>query len=1309
MAPVGTGEIGPHVTLDSEGSHPVDSSRTSIEAYTGPEAANVSTAVAVPPPGSKQTSEREVPHEAANSMPSGMPAPTTEPVHAALKSAGEKWLVPLATVSGALVTLGTLIGQLPGVSSLGFVYNWIAPFLYLGRGVLVPLLALLGLGALVWGIRGRRQRRNTVWHFAASLVVLMLMLTILVIRPSERVVGVLPYAATADSKVDVGTGQALADYLRGTLNKPGGLIKAIGVPRIPGESISDAGKRVGAEILVDGSYTLGKGGVEVSSALYDVASGEALGSPQTRNVLAENLQSSQQEVAETLASQIDVASAVASKAYAATGPNCSTAYECYVVGRRYYLWFNEEGYNRSIAYYQAALGFDSNYARAYAGLAEANLLLSGLLRYRGKTQDANKLWDLAADEATKAVEKGPSLVETHRARAWVYSSQGLRRNARSEYDLIAKLSPPSPEMVLTATGVLTGVHPSGDAESLWLLGSDSSDANTKIALFNEALRLKPDLAQVQYDLGVVLYYQGRLNDAEASLRKALSINPNMIYAHLGLGQLDLTRALLQGQSGSSLGITTTQVLSPSVSAESYLVEARRQVDIALEQLPDYGSALFVKGAILSAQGSLQPAIKTTRQALEGSREVGMWYIYSYYDDPVMYQVGIRTLQQAIQALPEYVYNYNTLGNFYMAEGHTYEAQRVYSEAVTLDPSFGTAWNNLSVAQLFLGQYDASVVSARHAVSETKEWSAAYYQLGKSVLARAESERPDMVAAGANPSGTPAAVTVAGLPTPVANPQAVAGCSEKATPPQADIAVGLAEAVAMLRKALEIDPRNTLAHTSLGQALFDQGLLARIAGRDQDAQPRFEEARTQLEEGARGINEFDAQTHYLLGLVYMNEQRHDQAAAEFEKAFTINPSDATIVKTYADFLSTTDSKQATKLYTRRLSLYTDILADHPRSPFYHSQMAALLQSAGQTDQALAEYNTAFQLDPTSPDLRNALGIYYFVYGKYNQALGAFTEASRLAPSEPVYKQNTGDAAKGLAQQEEQQGNKDGATQHYSLALSSYTSAEELDPSGDYHSAIGDVYLTQKRYAEAEKEYKQATRDRSTAMQKLADAYQEQGDYNHAADAYKEAICMAPTTAAMALNYQKLADLHISHENYQQAADTLNTALRIVPGDPSLHNALGLVYSDNLDKPDEGIAEFKLAAKLAPSVPLYHDNLAYSLFAQKRYDEAAVEFKAALDVAPDSDSNRWSYAYYLGRTYNALKRDDEAQKALELAVKLDPKQPDAHAWLALAYHNRSDARACEEMKKAHAIALASTDPQVQANDKDYLAAVGQWGCP
>ena len=267
-----------------------------------------------------------------------------------IKQAGEKWLVPAATLMGAAVSLGTLVGQLPGVSSLGFFYNAVAPQLYGRRVVLVPFLVLLGIAAFIWAIRARRSRTNIFWRMAAAVVVVLLLAAISLIHPAERIVGVLPYVPTVDSQADPATGQALADILRGALHQPDGLVKAVGVSRVAGESLADTGKRAGAQMVVDGTYTLGKGGMQTVTTLYDVASGEVIGSPLVRNILAENLQASQQDVGDALAQQVDVASAIAPKTALATGLDCFNAYECYVIGRRYYLWFNAEGYNRAIGY-----------------------------------------------------------------------------------------------------------------------------------------------------------------------------------------------------------------------------------------------------------------------------------------------------------------------------------------------------------------------------------------------------------------------------------------------------------------------------------------------------------------------------------------------------------------------------------------------------------------------------------------------------------------------------------------------------------------------------------------------------------------------------------------------------------------------------------------------------------------------------------------------------------------------------------------------------------------------------------------------
>ena len=966
-------------------------------------------------------------------------------------------------------------------------------------------------------------------------------------------------------------------------------------------------------------------------------------------------------------------------------------------------------------------------------------MLSNLSSYEGKTKEVYDLLAQAGDEAQKAVAKGPGLVESHRAQVWVYSMQGKRQAAKSEFDLIARLSPGA---TLTATGVLTSVHPSGDAESLWLLGSYIGDTATKVALFQRALDLKHDLAQVQYDLGVILYYEGRLDESEAAITTALSISPNMFYAHVALGQLYLTRALVtQQEGGSTSGITTTsgasstsditsasgisstvsiaspvitssQEVSPSRSVGAYLIEARQHVDVALGQLPDYSTASIVKGGILAAQGSLQPAIRTARQGLVVNPNAGIWWFNSAagFDDPNLFGPSIQVVKQAIAALPEYVYNYDTLGNLYVAENHLYEAQQVYSQAVTLDPSFGVAWLNLAAVQQFLGQDDASVVSARHAVSETSNWDSAYDQLGQSLVALAESKRPDLAATG----GYPTATATAAAPS--------ANC-----PPQADVSSLQSEAEAALRKALAVNPHNPVARTYLGRVMYDEALSAETRGQASGAKAKFDEARKELEQSAGELNEFDSQTHYLLGLVYWHDpQMHNQAAGELEKAFTIDPSDNYVAQAYQVFLLQSKSPDTSKLAQRRLDLYNSILADHPRSPLYHRQMATLYQSAGQNDRATQEYNAALKIDPTSPDLHNYLGIFYYSGGKYDLALKEFQTAWGLAPSEPVYEQNIGDAAKALADQQTQKGDPAGAAGNYRYALASYGAAAEINPSGDYHVSIGSVYVAQKQYDLAEKEYQQATRGRDAA---LGDLYFVQEKYDQSVQAYQRAICQSPGSASLhsSLGYvyyaglqqvdkeiseyeiaARLAPASTSYhqylagayadpkaKQYDKAVAELDVALTLDPSDASSHNQLGLLYYFDLQQTDKAISEFKLAIKLAPGKPVYHYNLGYVYYAGKQFDQAAPELKAAFDAATAGDSSRWEYAYYLGQAYYKLKRLPEAQSYLEQAVQLAPDQPDALAWLAIVYHDSGDARACATMSKALTLAESSSDPNVQAN--------------
>ena len=1223
----------------------------------------------------------------------------------------EKRVTPIGAVLAALVTIGTFLGQLGVIPVLGGLYNGMAPWLYALRAVLVPLLIISVLALAIWGIFDLKHKRRAFWRLSAAGVLYLMAMAILLIRPTERIVAVLTYAPAPGGVADTGLAQELADYLRGSLNRPGGLIKAVGVARVPGESRAESARRIGAQLLVDGSYSLGRNSIETRTELYDVAAEQTVGNPEVRTLLPGDLQTSQQAVAAVLADRIDVASVITRRTADTGTLECASAYECYVVGRRYYLWFTKDGYSRAVDHYRASLAYDPQYARAYAGLAEAHVQLAFVNNVEGNLRESNALWEEAGKEAEEAVKLAPNLVESRRALIWVYRFKGLRQAAREEFDQIALFSPPRAGFTISSSIPITNINPSGDAESLWLLSSDIADDKTKVALLYEAISLKPDQPQIHHDLGVALFAQGKLAEAETELQRALDINPNMFYAHLALSAVYYTRATLHGRP-TTPGASDAGGLVLRV--EDYLALAKRHADIALEQLPSYSAAAFFKGNIMAAQGALQPGISLARGALAENPQTGAWYSVEIYDNPAMYAPSIRAFRQAIASTPDYVYSYNNLGRLYVGQGHLYEAMRAFEDAVALDRHFGTAWYNLSSVQTWLGLTEEAVVSARHAVSETAEWSPAHTQLGNALMHLAQDLRPDLI-----PSITSLAPVTAtlqsdisgdlALPTPLPAPPKPIGCEASPPPesgPKYDVEALLGMADSSLRRALELNPRDTAARLALGQVLYDRAKLAQSNGQTEAQGALLKEARAQLEELAPQINEFDPQTHYLLGLLNWQDGRLDQAERELEQAFLINPGNDTYFLGYFALLQQREKPEAEELAARRLHLYGDIVSNHPEHPLHHATMATLYLAEGRLEEARQTFTRAITLDPASPFLRNTLGLYYYGQEQYAEAQQEFQAAVELAPGEPVYRGNVGDALKAQGDLASARGNQKVASQFYAQALDSYLSAASTRQGANYHLQIGNVYLAQGDIARAEAEYKQAGHLGDEGFNMLGEAYEAAGQYDNAQAAYKQAICLAPGEP---IYYLGLADVLGAQGLYTEAVEQLKLAISINPTYAEAHNRLGLILAEDLDRPDEATAELTLATLLEPTSALYRFNLAHHLYTNGQYEEAVAGFQAALDVAPDDDPDRWEYLYYLGLSYIELKDYPAAAKALEQALSLNPNDAAANAWLAVAYYSVQDDRACAAMQKAHALAALSPDSEVQEMAETYAQALSQWQCP
>jgi eukaryotic-like serine/threonine-protein kinase len=252
----------------------------------------------------------------------------------------------------------------------------------------------------------------------------------------------------------------------------------------------------------------------------------------------------------------------------------------------------------------------------------------------------------------------------------------------------------------------------------------------------------------------------------------------------------------------------------------------------------------------------------------------------------------------------------------------------------------------------------------------------------------------------------------------------------------------------------------------------------------------------------------------------------------------------------------------------------------------------------------------------------------------------------------------------------------------------------------HIAMAQVSLEGGAREAAERELRAALKiepENAKAYRLLGDSYEARGDYKSAEATYQDAIRMRPGDAdgynhlgafyyrrnrpdllpkaerqflnAIALaryNYKahnNLAAVYFKLEHYRDAIEHLKTSLSIAPS-PNGHNNLGTVYYYT-GLYDEAAAEFRNAAEGASSNYMYWGNLADAHRWAGREDEAAVNYRKAIDllkadphVNPALQHATLAMYHASTRHHGALAAEDreQARKEIETAAKLESHEPD-----------------------------------------------------
>ncbi|MEP6494250.1 MAG: BTAD domain-containing putative transcriptional regulator [bacterium] len=300
---------------------------------------------------------------------------------------------------------------------------------------------------------------------------------------------VLPFANTSGDAEDEHFSDGLTDELIGVIGKIGGLT-------VTGRTSSFAfkGKALDVRAIADslhvssvleGSVRRSGGQLKIGVQLVRATDGAVVWS-ETYDRGTQEIFVVQAEIATAIAGALRVRLGPAIGSRAGSATRDLLAYEHYLKGRYFQNRVSEDDLRRAVGHFEQAIARDPDYAHAYAGLADACLLLA-ILGDRAPANDLSRVRTAVA----RALALDDTIAEAHTSLA----------------------------------SVLFGFDWNWDAAA---------------SEFEKAIALDPGYGLAHQRYGLFLMYQGRLDEAQAVLERARGLDPLAASASMNLGRVHLS-------------------------------------------------------------------------------------------------------------------------------------------------------------------------------------------------------------------------------------------------------------------------------------------------------------------------------------------------------------------------------------------------------------------------------------------------------------------------------------------------------------------------------------------------------------------------------------------------------------------------------------------------------------------------------------------------------------------------------------------------------------------------------------------------
>ena len=365
-----------------------------------------------------------------------------------------------------------------------------------------------------------------------------------------------------------------------------------------------AGKELGVRAVLTGRILQHGDELTVSAELVDVRENKQLWGERYERKISDLL-AVQREIAKEIYSNLRLKlSGVDESRVTKHYTDNPEAYQLYLKGRFYWNRRTGEAIRKSIEYFQQAIEKDPGYALAYAGLADAYVLLPTYSA--GSPRDS---YSKAKGVAKIAVDMDETLAEAHTSLAYaliLYDWNSSESNR--EFERAIELNP----MYATA-------H---HWHSIGLRAVGRFDES--IAEIRRAQELDPLSLIINADLGTDYIYARQYDKAIAQLRETIQMDPTFYYAHWRLGiahemKVSLQNAVAEYQTARQLNDDPSVVasLGRAFAGSGKKDEALRM----LEQLKEFARQRYVSAY----------SFALVYAALGGKDQAFQWLEKSYQD------------------------------------------------------------------------------------------------------------------------------------------------------------------------------------------------------------------------------------------------------------------------------------------------------------------------------------------------------------------------------------------------------------------------------------------------------------------------------------------------------------------------------------------------------------------------------------------------------------------------------------------------------------------------------------------------------